>query len=41
VVTEQQYIDYERAAEFRQELLDGEIVAMSDGSLRHSAKRST
>lgn len=35
-VTEEQYLALDRAAEFRSELLDGEIVAMSGGSPRHS-----
>ncbi len=35
-VTEEQYLALDRAAEFRSELLDGEIVAMSGGSMRHS-----
>jgi Uma2 family endonuclease len=35
-VTEEQYLAVERAAEFRNELLDGEIVAMSGGSPNHS-----
>jgi len=34
--TEEQYLEYDRAAEFRSEFLDGEIVAMSGGSRRHS-----
>ena len=35
-VTEEQYLAIDRAAEFRSELIDGEIIAMSGGSLRHS-----
>jgi len=35
-VTEEQYLAMDRAAEFRSEFLDGEIVAMSGGSVRHS-----
>lgn len=35
-VTEEQYLAIDRAAEFRSEFLDGEIVAMSGGSARHS-----
>jgi Uma2 family endonuclease len=35
-VTEEQYLALDRAAEFRSEFLDGEIVAMSGGSMRHS-----
>jgi Uma2 family endonuclease len=36
-VTAEEYLAIDRAAEFRSEFLDGEIVAMSGGSLRHSA----
>jgi Uma2 family endonuclease len=36
-VTEEQYLALDRAAEFRSEFLDGEIIAMSGGSMRHSA----
>jgi Uma2 family endonuclease len=36
-VTEEQYLAIDRAAEFRSELIDGEIVAISGDSLRHSA----
>jgi len=35
-VTEEQYLAFDRAAEFRHEFLDGEIVAMSGGSPNHS-----
>ena len=35
-VTAEEYLALDRAAEFRSELLDGEIVAMSGGSMRHS-----
>jgi Uma2 family endonuclease len=35
-VTEEQYLAMDRAAEFRSEFLDGEIVAMSGASMRHS-----
>jgi Uma2 family endonuclease len=35
-VTAEQYLAMDRAAEFRSEFLDGEIVAMSGGSMRHS-----
>jgi len=35
-VTEEQYLAIDRAAEFRSEFLDGEIIAMSGGSPRHS-----
>jgi len=35
-VTEEQYLAMDRAAEFRSEFLDGEIIAMSGGSVRHS-----
>ncbi len=35
-VTEEQYLAMDRAAEFRSEFLDGEVVAMSGGSVRHS-----
>jgi Uma2 family endonuclease len=36
-VTAEEYLAIDRAAEFRSELLDGEIFAMSGGSMRHSA----
>jgi Uma2 family endonuclease len=36
-VTAEEYLALDRAAEFRSEFLDGEIVAMSGGSMRHSA----
>jgi Uma2 family endonuclease len=36
-VTEEQYLVIDRAAEFRSEFLDGEIIAMSAGSRRHSS----
>jgi Uma2 family endonuclease len=35
-VTAEEYLALDRAAEFRSEFLDGEMVAMSGGSLRHS-----
>jgi Uma2 family endonuclease len=35
-VTEEQYLAMDRAAEFRSEFLDGEIIAMSGGSIRHA-----
>jgi Uma2 family endonuclease len=35
-MTAEEYLAMDRAAEFRSEFLDGEIVAMSGGSLRHS-----
>jgi Uma2 family endonuclease len=35
-VTAEEYLALDRAAEFRSEFLDGEIVAMSGGSARHS-----
>ena len=35
-VTAEEYLAMDRAAEFRSEFLDGEVVAMSGGSLRHS-----
>ena len=35
-VTEEQYLALDRAAEFRSEFLDGEIIAMSGGSMRHA-----
>ena len=34
-VTAEEYLALDRAAEFRSEFLDGEIIAMSGGSLRH------
>jgi Uma2 family endonuclease len=36
-VTEEQYLALDRAAEFRSEFLDGQIIAMAGGSMRHSA----
>jgi Uma2 family endonuclease len=35
-VTEEQYLALDRAAEFRSEFLDGEIVAISGGNMHHS-----
>ncbi|MGA2878927.1 MAG: Uma2 family endonuclease [Bryobacteraceae bacterium] len=35
-VTEEQYLVIDRAAEFRHELLDGEIVALPGGNIRHA-----
>jgi Uma2 family endonuclease len=35
-VSEDEYLRLERAAEYKSEFLDGEIFAMSGGSLRHS-----
>lgn len=35
-ITEEQYLALDRAAEFRSEFLDGEIIAMSGGSMRHA-----
>jgi Uma2 family endonuclease len=35
-LTEQQYLEIERAAEFKHEFLDGEMIAMSGATLRHS-----
>jgi Uma2 family endonuclease len=35
-VTAEEYLAIDRAAEFRSEFLDGEVVAMSGGSARHS-----
>jgi hypothetical protein len=35
-ITEEQYLAIDRAAEFRSELLDGEMIAMSGGSMRHA-----
>lgn len=35
-VTEEQYLEFDRAAEFRHELLDGEIVELPGGNLRHA-----
>ena len=34
--TAEEYLAMDRAAEFRSEFLDGEIVAMSGGSMRHA-----
>jgi Uma2 family endonuclease len=36
-VTEEQYLAIERAAEFRSEFLDGEMFAMSGGSMEHAS----
>jgi len=35
-VTAEEYLALDRAAELRSEFLDGEIIAMSGGSMRHS-----
>lgn len=35
-VTTEEYLAMDRAAEFRSEFLDGEIMAMSSGSMRHA-----
>ena len=35
-LTEEQYLNIERAAEFRSEFLDGEMFAMSGGSTNHA-----
>jgi Putative restriction endonuclease len=35
-MTAEEYLALDRAAEFRSEFLDGEIIAMSGGSPRHS-----
>ena len=35
-LTEEQYLAIDRAAEFRSEFVDGEMFAMSGGSLRHA-----
>lgn len=35
-LTEQQYLEIERAAEFKHEFLDGEMIAMSGASMRHA-----
>ncbi len=35
-VSAEEYLALDRAAEFRSEFLDGEMVAMSGGSMRHS-----
>jgi Uma2 family endonuclease len=35
-VSEEEYLAIDRAAEFRHEFLDGEIIAMSGGSMRHA-----
>jgi Uma2 family endonuclease len=35
-VTAEEYLVLDRAAEFRSEFIDGEIIAMSGGSVRHS-----
>jgi Uma2 family endonuclease len=38
-LTEEQYLEIDRAAEFRNELLDGEIVETLGGNLRHATLR--
>jgi Uma2 family endonuclease len=35
--TEEEYLAFERAAEFRHELLDGEVVERSGANLRHAS----
>ena len=35
-MTAEEYLAMDRAAEFRSEFLDGEIIAISGGSMRHS-----
>src|SRR6266849_6416528 len=35
-ITEEEYIRLERPAEYKSEFLDGEVFAMSGGTLRHS-----
>ena len=35
-VTAEEYLALDRAAEFRSEFIDGEIIAMSGGSMRHA-----
>ena len=35
-VTEEQYLAIDRAAEFRSEFVDGAMIAMSGGSMRHA-----
>ena len=39
-LTEEQYLAQERAAEFKSEYFDGEMFAMSGGSMRHSDLQS-
>jgi len=39
-MTAEEYLAMDRAAEFRNEFLDGEIIAMSGGSARHSRIKS-
>ena len=36
-MTAEEYLAMDRAAEIRSEFLDGEMIAMSGGSMRHSA----
>ena len=38
-VTAEQYLVIDRAAEFRHELLDGKIVALPGGNIRHAQLR--
>jgi Uma2 family endonuclease len=38
-MTAEEYLALDRAAEFRSEFLDGEMIAMSGGSMRHSGVR--
>src|SRR5271165_4639570 len=39
-LTEEQYLATDRAAEFKSEFFDGEMVAMSGGSMRHADLQS-
>jgi Uma2 family endonuclease len=39
-LTEEQYLALDRAAEFKSEFVDGEMYAMSGGSMRHSELQS-
>ena len=39
-LTEEQYLALDRAAEFKSEFLDGEMFAMSGGSMRHTDLQS-
>ena len=41
MLTEQQYLALERAAEFKSEYFDGEMFAMSGGSMQHARLQGT
>ena len=37
IITEQEYLELDRAAHYKNEFVDGEMYAMSGGTLRHSS----